>query len=185
MWRSLDNESKKTWDTLSDKSKAIILGIDLKSSTDNRERTPRKANFHDMDTADLIALLHEREESDALTLTDTALTDPSTSDSATTLLAHLTERKKADPGDIRHALSSTLARLPKGKKDDSTKDSITVDGKEYRQVEKSKQVMINGKDYRQVNETRVVYDVSKRERKRRNGSLMDRGANGGVAGDDV
>ena len=59
-----------------------------------------------------------------------------------------------------------------GVKSDNSKSSPTYDD----------MITINGKKYRQVNMTKTSYVVSAHKHQRL-GSLLDRGANGGVAGD--
>ena len=49
---------------------------------------------------------------------------------------------------------------------------------------KDDEIVINGKKYWQVQTHRIYYSVSS-HKSRRVGSLVDRGANGGIAGDDV
>ena len=49
---------------------------------------------------------------------------------------------------------------------------------------KGDEIMINGKKYRQVQSHRIYYSVSS-HKSSRIGSLVDRGANGGIASDDV
>ena len=49
---------------------------------------------------------------------------------------------------------------------------------------KDDEIVINGKKYRQVQSHRIYYLVSLHKSKRV-GSLVDIGANGGIAGDDI
>ena len=90
----------------------------------------------------------------------------SSRDPSHTLLAHLTKRTPLPPGDLQRVLSSTIKK-PKSTIPFSTND-----------------LTINGKVYRQINMANTVY-VASDHRTVRRGALVDRGANGGIAGDDV
>ncbi len=49
---------------------------------------------------------------------------------------------------------------------------------------KDDEIVINGKKYREVQSHRIYYSVSS-HKSQKVGSLIDRGANGGIAGDDA
>jgi len=85
-------------------------------------------------------------------------------------MAHLTEQKKMHPGDIRKVLASAHQR---GGKTPTT----SRNDRDY--------VIVNGKKYISANIHLVEYRVSTRNVIPNPGALIDRGANGGIAGDDV
>jgi hypothetical protein len=76
------------------------------------------------------------------------------------------------PGDVRMVLSQA-AKVPKVQVQDQ---ELSINGDTYRKV--------NGDTYRKVNFHEVRYNVS-RASHREQSSLIDRGANGGIAGSDT
>ena len=183
-WHRLSTDEQQIWDQLPQKAKAIILErrFDNRTSVAHPPR-PRTANLHDISAYDYVmANLHDlRMGSDG----DVNLTSQSTMDHVDSaennktndnfdpdespILAHLTQRKEIPPGDLRRVLAKTMnhARKPPTKIIDD-QDEITL----------------NGKKYRSINFQKLIYDVSKPE-SAIPGALIDRGANGGVAGADV
>lgn len=81
------------------------------------------------------------------------------------LLAHMTKKKPLPPGNVKHLLSSTSAKPNKA-------------GPPH-------EVILNSITYRQVNMASRMYSVSSCHAAEHKGSLVDCGANGGIAGDDV
>jgi hypothetical protein len=75
----------------------------------------------------------------------------------------MTKRVRLPPGDIQRVLSTTLSKPSK-----TDVEEITI----------------NGKQYRFVHMARTIYSTPA-HRSIRRGALVDRGANGGIAGDDV
>ena len=169
---------------MDDTQKAIILEGQASQATPARPprrpgRTPppRSANLHDMSVYDLIqANLHDLRMGSEGDVDDSPgdTIDPEDSQDgsseSTTLLAHATKRGKTlSPGDLRKVLSTTPGR-------DSTRDPDKSHGKE---------LVIDGKKYRQVNMAKMLYKVSTHKSSSKGDSLVDRGANGGVGGEDV
>jgi hypothetical protein len=115
------------------------------------------ANIHDICTES------EGDDEDS-PVADT--TTPTSEDTTTTLLANAIQHKNVSPE------SSTMTRYPTT--DTTPKKSTDVDII----------VTIHGKKYRSVNATTVRYSISA-HRSSKSGALVDRGANGGVTGDDV
>ena len=181
-WQSLSEGSKAIWDTLPDSDKALILGNNAaapaRTSPGNRPgRPPRAQNVHSVDAALVAACLHEMGlgQNGSDTAPDPVISfadDPSPSGAAvSTLTAHSTKKTwtkpRGDdlpPSDIRKVLSS-IGRTPTDEPDTS-------------------EITIKGKTYRLVNAT-IFYIVSASLQSNKHGSLMDRGANGGLAGDDT
>jgi hypothetical protein len=181
-WTCLPPEAHTKRDELSPESKHIILEAKTRHS---HPRPPRKANLHDITRAyldnvaayDFIqAHLHELQTDD----TPSTLSEPASNDSSghspddctlnvddsRKLLAHLTKRTTLPPGDLQRVLSSSI-----------NKPKTTI-------PPPNTDIHINGKTYRQVNTAKTLYVASDHCTVRR-GALVDRGANGGIAGDDV
>jgi hypothetical protein len=181
-WSCLPPEAHTKWDELSPESKHIIMEAKIRHS---HPRPPRKANLHDITRADLDnvaaydfiqAHLHELQMDD----TPSTLSEPASNyssghspndrtlnvDDSQKLLAHLTKCTTLPPGDLQRVLSSSI---------NNPKTIIPPPNTD---------IHINGKTYRQVNTAKTLY-VASDHRTVRRGALVDRGANGGIAGDDV
>jgi len=178
-WHSLEPEARATWDLLSDEAKAIILGL-------RKDPGKRAVNLHNISAYDFMqANFHESltEDNDNSveagpdTTEDLADTEPQLDeDTSTALLAYLSKQKSTThPGHLANVLSTTKSKNAKGARFMPKSDTDSSKGDE---------ITINGKKYRQVQSHRIYYSVSS-HKSRRIGSLVDRGANGGIAGDDV
>jgi hypothetical protein len=75
----------------------------------------------------------------------------------------MTKRTPLPPGNIQRVLSTTMSKSSGGKRDEIT---------------------VNGKQYRSVNTAKIIYCTASHRQTRR-GALVDRGANGSMAGDNV
>ncbi len=80
------------------------------------------------------------------------------------LLAHVTKKKPLPPGNVKHLLSPSANNSNK--------------------AGQPQEVNLNGITYRQVNMASMTYSVSSCHATGHKGSLVDRGANGGIAGAD-
>jgi hypothetical protein len=80
------------------------------------------------------------------------------------LLAHITKKKPLPPGNVKRLLSQAANN---GQKPGQPQE-----------------VNLNGTIYRQVNTAAVIYNILSCHTAGK-GALVDRGANGGIAGDDV
>ena len=97
-------------------------------------------------------------------------------DTSTVLLAFLSKQKSAaHPGHLENVLSTSKNKNAIGARFISKSDASPP---------KDNEIVINGKKYHQVQSHRIHYSVSAHKSKRV-GSLVDRGANGGIAGDDI
>ena len=175
-WHKLSPTAQGIWDQLDDESKALILGRpppdSKRSGTFSRgkpgqkgpSRGTNKINLHDISAHDLLANYHQYQAHQTNISNDDAevvLTDENvartTDDSPSLLLAFLTSRgDNASPGNLRNVLSSTSSRAAKSKPTQQ----------------------------RQANFANLTYDVGKHRTTHR-GALIDRGANGGIVGDDA
>ena len=175
-WLSLSKEEQEMWDKFTPKLKAIILGIMQPSNAatqintneqsvipprDDLEPEPAQTNGNDG-------------ENDHLNSGDSKIESVQHG----TLFAHLTNQKGSYPGDLRRVLSQEPNNS--NKLSNSTKHSAlslsSTPGSE---------IVINGKKYRSVNMAKVACNVSKHQSQILARSLVDRGANGGLAGADV
>jgi hypothetical protein len=181
-WQSLPQEMKDVWDSIPDTDKALILGNGsgtqaMATHGQCPARPIRATNFHGIDTATLVAYLHDVGiDTDTLGMMDTSFsTDADTTDSGDRgqmVLANATQQRKwtkpkgADlpPSDIRKVLSS-VSRPEAGGTDS---DEITFQGKTY--------CLAN---------VVLTYTVSGALHHNSHASLIDQGANGGVTGEDV
>ena len=186
-WKSLSPETQGIWDTIPDHEKATILGGPNGYSAmapRGGTRPSRAQNSHSIrDAPHIAAYLHELGLQDApppdTNGNDTlpggnelpALADDSSN--STTLLAHATKRTWSKlngsvlpPSDIRKVLSSVKRHDPSS------------------QQEETQEITIQGKTYRLVN-VACTYNVSAARHCSKHASLVDRGANGGIAGEDV
>ena len=188
-WHRLPADAQKTWDLLSPEAKAVIL---QPRSTPNSGATKRSypprpppsappdrrlAQTHEVDY--LMACLHDLRGGSSPSDTSSTIDDSNSrdidnaADSATTdheantndqpILAHMTKKKSLPPGNIKRLLSPTA----------------NGDNKTPREIN------VNGVIYREANMASVMYNVSNYQTATRKGALVDRGANGGIAGDDV
>ena len=93
----------------------------------------------------------------------------------TSLLAHVTNQVPMKPGDIKRVLSTTSINNPKimSTKQNSSSSTNNKDT-----------ININGTSYRKINITKIEYRINT-STTLEGYSLVDRGANGGVFGNDV
>jgi len=178
-WHSLQPEACMTWDLLSDNAKAIILGLckDPGKSVVNLHEVSAfdflQANFHESlldETKDPIEIPPDPDE-------DQADARPQLDeDTSTTLLAFLSKQNSTThPGHLANVLSTSKSKNAKGARFMTKPDASPS---------KDDEVIINGKKYHQVQAHCIYYSVSS-HKSRRVGSLVDRGTNGGIAGDDI
>ena len=172
------------WDQLSSESKAVILGYRQPTS-----QSSTKVNLHNISAADYIAMAHVQDTPDIDNDNNLPFFDSATdleeipSDPPNNNLLAYSTTQSLPHGDLRKVLSSA----GKGK-------STTLPSKQpHKQQDRSKStevsfastVTIDGKTYREVNtHERMQYSVSKHKASSK-GSLIDRGANGGLAGSNV
>jgi hypothetical protein len=149
IWKNLSPGDQQIWDQLSDATKvAILSGLSSSASRPSSgkgtsSRIPssrfgsnskgpmstRLVNLNEISANDYLAMLHDDQGSkdddhaddkgqqgdDELTFQDAQQGH----DESNTILAHLTQREQIPPSDIRHILSTSLAR-PKGNDTNTT-----------------------------------------------------------------
>lgn len=179
VWKSLSEKEQQAWDTMSSQSKAAILALKSRSSQTSQAHTSapspnRSVNVHES---------NDDVEDDPDEPNDNA-TDSQGDEGESTRLVQFATTQTASPGDIRRVLSSQSSRSSRPTsrppiRSNSNSNNISNRNKE------ANEVVIDGKRYRQINmHERVTYNVSNHKASKK-GSLVDRGANGGLAGDDV
>ena len=183
-WMRLTDEAKKTWDQLPNEMKAIILEPPNRKPNYRTAPPPRKVNAHEVahlmeclhgndidiepapDPHLLSALLHEQSEGSMASKPVTSIPEEDT-DSNKQVSAHAASQKPLPPGNIKRLLSQTSNKKPNSKPNEQH------------------EVNINGVRYRQVNFINIQYTVTNSQTYTKRGALVDRGANGGIAGSDV
>ncbi len=161
-------------------AKAIILGL---------HKDPGKCavNLHNISAFDFLQANMHGLQLDNIEDTDNAPPDPDDEyedagtqpdeDTSTALLAFLSKQQgSTHPGHLANVLSTS--------KNKSAKDARFM-AKHDASPPKDDEIVVNdGKKYRQVQVHCIYYSVSS-HKSQKVGSLVDRGANGGIAGDDV
>ena len=200
-WQALDKESQEIWDKLSSEAKNIITareprrdnslarkppGLQLPGARPPRADTrppiqpTRFANIHEMSTRDITAYLHAlevgRNDFDTYQANQHAGTSSAFNGQSDTLLALATGTaptagKELFPGDLQYVLGpnstkpSSVARPPSGNRRKVNFQTTDTPPTEY--------------------QAHVTYTTSQHQHNsRKPGSMIDRGANGGVAGID-
>ena len=173
LWKQLTPKDQSTWKSLSIDAKKLLLG--KVSSPPSTNFTPRrKVNQHDTVTQEEVEVnLPEQLMGSEGDVNDTT-------QETDTLLAHATNRhSKVPPSELAKLLSTSIARYqgkPTGKSNDKGGTSVSRAEQE--------QITVNGVKYTRQANVHHTYAVSA-HKSESNGSLVDRGANGGIAGADV
>jgi hypothetical protein len=162
MWKSLSTEAQTTWVNILEADCCIILGNVKSSKPPKLAKLPSSSSVPSSSS-----FLHAIDEKPNDEVTDTELTtanDDAPKETSTDLLAMVTKCQRhlsiiPPPSDARRRLSMPSSNEP---------DEIKV----------------GGKVYRKVNAT-ILYSVFASNHKQVSSSLVDRGANGGIAGDNV
>ena len=180
-WHSLDPEARVIWDQLSDEAKAIILGL-------KKDPGKRSANLHSISAYDFLqANMHsiQLEDTDDFDNTppdpddDHGNADAQVDDDSTELLAFLTRQQgTSHPGHLANVLSTSKPKSAKAVKFAAKPPPGPPT------APKAEEIVVNGKKYRQIQKHQILYSVSS-HKSQKAGSLVDRGANGGIAGEDV
>ena len=181
-WFSLSPADQATWDTLTEETKAIVLGPNPSKPRSGHPPLRRRVNLHDLSAYEFLVEAHAHEQADQTLQAQLheRNAEPSIPDlppevSFDTLLAYATKGSAASPGDVRNMLSKP-STLKSSLKPSSHSAPPTA-------TPPSKEVVLDGTTYRSISYA-DIYSVSQHA-SGKNGSLVDRGANGGIAGDDV
>ena len=193
-WSRLSDDAKKIWDTLDDQAKAIILGSlgprpQQPQGPAAHKGSPRRVNLHDMSAYDLLqafaaqtAIQEDDTQEPDQTFDGTLVKEEPTDDpqlpAESSLLINAAKTSEPlAPSDIRRILSSSSKRskLAANVHYLTTSESFDVSPSSSRSSTPTKVLAF---------EHGFVYTVSRSAYKTHQ-SLVDRGANGGIAGADV
>jgi len=176
----LSDTGREMWMQMTPSDRAVIFGLQAKSGSTsqpksstpgrfNKSRPPpnkRRVNLHEVSAYDFIVMQHEFLNNDSIEATESATTTETTNTPEPVVQVNNTSIRKEQlsvaPSDIRKVMGSTSA----------------------------KKVTVNGIDRYSTNMTMIraddaVYKVSAHASRATAMSLVDRGSNGGVAGQDV
>jgi hypothetical protein len=173
-WYSLSEEDQKLWDQLGDKAKSIILGI---TPADGSKSYDRKVNLHQISAYDFLrANLHELDNS--LSQGPFCQQDPATGTmGGSNELEHDNQSTtEAEGNEDSHDLPSETRLINAVKSGNSGVNGKLAPGDIRRVMSKNSK--------RTVKMANITYTVSNHQMATTS-SLVDRGANGGVAGTDV
>jgi hypothetical protein len=198
VWNTMSTEDQERWSSFSDEIKGNILNA---SSSDkpaarkfgsrppgkfpprrnpNDNRT-RNANLHEISAYDYLQETtlqegHDINDAHGQDKDEDVFVDSSSSDvpedTTNPLLAYVTKRSStpgkaavnSSPGNLRNVLSTTKKRY------EASASEITLNGKTYREVNMAQQ---------------QVYRIANYKACKKGETLVDCGANGGIAGSDV
>ena len=168
-WNHLSDSAKTLWKKMTMEDRMTLLGVKPapKTSPSKYTKMNRSTNLHDMSAYDLLeleqALMVYKSEAKQPTDTTPPPTDSTVTTPVTTNDAPLSRTAHSlHPGDLRRMLVNKLDREVA-----PTTKTVTIDGKTYRQVNMN-----------------IVYNVYASSHGNTS-SLVDRGSNGGVGGQDV
>ena len=184
-WKALSSAEQQRWDEFSPQAKATILGIGKRPDGSSGGNSKQSINLHAISAADFLQQMNLHDSSAGVSdaasasmagasadVTPDTSTLPDDDPSASGLMAMVSQRQgtpakgssnRPPPGDLRRVLGGSGSKKPP--------DDDTI-------------ISLNGKRYRQINVHKVTYHVSQHKSSSL-GSLIDCGANGGLAGADV
>ena len=182
-WKQLTPEAKEIWDMLPNDMKSVILSkktdsnqVKFKNPQDSKKPYSKKITKSMLH--DILSTMSDDDDGKS----DDNKNESSDEESESTLLVNTATCKNVSPADIRKLLSVPETKKSPNKNKNAKKLS-TNKTKVSQEESNTDELVINGKVYRSVNKT-VTYFLSKHDRTHTQ-SLVDRGANGGVAGEDV
>ena len=184
---------REIWQKLDENARNIIRGIDP-----NKPATPRKVNVHDFVEVEYAVPSPDvklDEDGPSANMQDATTPDAlessanrDASDDNTALLAYITQQKPLPSGtDIRSILASAHLRQKNGVNAPVNTKGAPVASNFTSSASSGSEITVNGKRYVQADTHHVNYRIaeSATEDSTKISSLIDRGANGGLAGQDV
>ena len=184
---------KEDWDKLSPEDKERLISkrrlerMGRNNSNRKPYAPPRRANVHDVEEmvdldnlVDYTAMIHEIGKSDDEP-------EPVDDEEDDALLAYMAGRKSAS-GDIRHVLAAKSKPVKKkssviANETVSTPTTVQVGDTTYH-LNKGETITFQGRTY-SAHVTRVHYRIGQHDVVAMDKALVDRGANGGICGDDM
>lgn len=170
-WQRLSESAQQTWELLPDDQKAIIL----EARPTRRGPPPTRHSVSPSDQRPNRSYAPSTRSSPPVTAhaSETHITADTSTHTATPdyhippdLQVHLSKQKSPSASTHPAEPARMLSTPP-------------------RAATAPVELVIDGQRYRSVNATTVTYGVSSATRNLRDGALVDRGANGGIAGEDV
>ena len=185
-WKQLTPEAKEIWDILPNDMKSVILFSTKKSDFNSPKfksyKDSKKSDSRKITKAMVHSLLSTISDDDSISNNKSSNESSDENFVTNDLLVNSATYKNVSPSDIRKLLSVPEKKKPPDKSKSDNK--ILANKTSTSQVDNTKdEIVINGKVYRSVNKA-ITYFLSKHDRTHSQ-SLIDRGANGGVAGEDV
>ena len=179
-WQQLSHDARNTWNLLDTESKTVILGHKTSQHRQANNTNVRLSTEIEPHTepggADHTNINEHGETVDGSLFHDSLTEQPSEvatrGDNA--ILAHVTQRTDLPPGHLNRFLSSPSP---------PPNTRHNVGRPPPRRPNTNNEIVLDGKRYRQVNVSNILYHHSHDTSKR--GALVDRGANGGICGNDV
>jgi len=167
-WKSLSRQDQVTWDQVSDDGKRAILNalrpVDVPPKSPSKNTSTesiRKQVIHE-------TLVHDTDEFQDAAQSSDDFGNPEASDNRLVNAASGKKSKNLDPTDIRHILSSKHPTPP----GPNSKAPTVRFGNVHITVSSD-------------TSDRPSYSISRRTQSSNPGGLVDRGANGGLAGKDL
>jgi len=179
-WKSLQLDARVMWDQLPDKAKTIILSV-------HKPNNRRSANLHEISAYDFIqANLHELQldgpngpDNPPGTKSTPGERSPMGNDTRSELLVFLSKQQASNhPGHLVNILSTSTSKSSQGGK------YLPRTHAQMPPPAKDNEIVVNGKKYWQVNTHTINCSVSI-HKSSQVGSLVNHGANSGIAGGDV
>ena len=164
-WQQLSQDARNIWNSLDTNAKNIILGqgkTQQQQANTTHLGTMREPNGNGQSTAPNGGGHHNHKQ-------EVTANVPAFNDN--TILANFTQHKDLPPGNLQRLLSSSSTSGDKQTQQPSGTSS------------NPKEIVLDGKRYRQVNTSNIIYSHSRVTSTR--GALIDRGANGGICGNDA
>lgn len=135
-----------------------------------QQAIPPRRTIHEHELDYLTSCLHKLHGGNLPPESSQSSDDGNTSvheDTPEPMLAYVTKKKPLPPGNVKRLLSPATNGKPKQDSND-----------------KPQEVNLNGIVYKQVTVS-IIYSISSSQAAQSKGALIDRGANDGIAGDDV
>ena len=170
---------REIWDLLPEGIQAKIKAWNFENKSPNSKPPPRRVNEHELTASDeLTASLEEDHEFPQVDPTNLQENSELAIDNAE-ILAHITKQKPLPPG---HTIRSLLASTHNNR----SANNNNVGPRRNPQDQAKAHVIIDGKRYVQASTHRLKYNIAAHQKTvNKVSSLVDRGANGGLAGEDV
>ena len=181
LWQQLDDDGRRAWHQLPNSVKAIVLQARPPAQAPAAPTPPPpppppscRVNLHDISAAEFLSSFSDQRMGSDIGDALTPPSDDKTNDSPDKLLAHVTNQKHLQPGDLQRLMSDKLAAVPANNKTKQTPN---------RKANKHDVISIGDTDLLVLNHS-IIYSI-KNTNTVKGAALVDRGANGCISGNDV